>query len=383
MRILVIGAGMYVTGRGTPGDGTVLPALAQASRRHVIEEVVVCATRADNGPLVVAAAERINARLGTRLAVRFELVDRALATPGGFDLALVCVPDHLHHELGIAVLERGMHCLMVKPLAPTLDEATSLLATQRARGVHGAVELHKRWDEANLWAKQALAEGRIGRPSYATVEYSQRRSVPLEHFKAWSARTNIFQYLGVHYVDLLHFLTGLLPERACAVGVRGVLAAQGVDTWDAVTATVTWRSPTSEDQMMSQLTIGWIDPDASSAMSDQRYTLVGSEGRIELDQKHRGVELVTGRGVDVVNPYFSQVLATATGSVEFAGYGPRSILQFVDDVADIIAGRVSPPELEPVRPSFAGALVATAVTEAVTESLATDSSWRAIRVPDR
>jgi predicted dehydrogenase len=379
MRVLVLGAGMYVTGRGTPGDGTVLPALAQASRRHAIEEVVVAATKAEHANEVRACAERVNRKLGTQLRVRYDLADTALAER--FDLAIVSVPDHLHHEIGSAVIERGMHCLMVKPLAPTLAEATALADLARDKDVYGAVELHKRWDEGNLVAKRLLTEGKIGALAYATVEYSQRRNVPLERFAAWSARTNIFQYLGVHYVDLMYFVTGYLPERACAIGARGVLAARGIDTWDAITASIVWRH--GEARFVSQLTIGWIDPDGSSAISDQKYLLVGAEGRLELDQKRRGVELVTAAGVDTINPYFSQYLPTIDGGTEFAGYGPRSIYQFLDDVAAIRAGRVTPAELDATRPSFRDALVSTAVIEAVTESLGANSEWRSIRVPGR
>jgi predicted dehydrogenase len=372
MRVLVVGAGMYVTGRGTPGDGTVLPALAQASKRHAIEEVVVCATKPD--PNVAVVAERVNRRLGTRLSVRFELVDRM----PDCDAAIVSVPDEQHHAVGTAVLERGMHCLMVKPLAPTLAEATSLVDAACARGLYGAVELHKRWDEQNLVVKRLIGEGRLGGLAYATVEYSQRRSIPLERFAAWSDRTNIFQYLGVHYVDLLYWLTGFTPVRACGVGARGVLAARGVDTWDAVTASVTWSNG-----FVSQLTIGWIDPDASTALSAQKYTLVGSDARVDLEQKDRGVTLVTASGVESINPHFSQYLPTVDGGMEFAGYGPRSIYQFIDDVAAIRAGQTTPAALEAIRPSFRDALVATAVTEAVSDSLRADSAWRPIRVPAR
>lgn len=48
MKILVLGSGMYVTGRGGTGPGTVLSALAETSKSLSMEEVVVIARSANN-----------------------------------------------------------------------------------------------------------------------------------------------------------------------------------------------------------------------------------------------------------------------------------------------------------------------------------------------
>lgn len=379
MRVLVVGAGAYVTGRGTGGPGTVLPALAEASRTLPVDEVVIAATRDDGGPEVEAAAGRVNRALGTSLAVRYRPAEPLLAGAdlAGFDAAVVAVPDPLHAAVGRRVLGAGVHCLMVKPLTPTLAEGRELAELAAARRLHAVVELHKRYDEANLVVRRLLAEGRLGRVSYATVEFSQRISIPLETFRAWSERTNVFQYLGVHYVDLFYFLTGYRPLDALAVGSRGALTAAGVDAFDSVHVVTRWRPPDGEPALC-QLATGWIDPASSSAMSDQRYLLVGEKGRIECDQKNRGLTLVAGgAGVEAVNPYFSQTLATEDGP-RFAGYGGRSVATFLADVAAIRRGEADAASFEGRRPTFADALVSTAVIDAANRSLANGSTWEAV-----
>ena len=216
--------------------------------------------------------------------------------------------------------------------------------------------------------------------AYATVEYSQRITIPRDHFAGWAARTNVFQYLGVHYVDLLHFLTGFTPRRVVAVGRRGVLDGLGIATYDSVHAIVEWAPPAGgTGGFVSQFAIGWIDPESSSAMSEQRYLLVGASGRIECDQKNRGLRVVgPDRGVEDLNPYFSEYLDAAGGPLEFTGYGYRSIERFLLDVADLKAGAVTPKELEGVRPTFRSAFASTAVVQAVRESLEADSSWKEV-----
>lgn len=384
MNILVVGAGMYVTGRGTTGIGTVLPALAQISRNVAIGQVTVVATNSNNGALVEDLAKRINESLGTSMRVGYRSIRGTLdetVQDLSIDCAIVCVPDHLHFEIADALMRRRIHCLIVKPLVPTLDQARSLLRLQHANGLHCAVEFHKRFDEQNLLVRKVLREGRLGRPVYMVVAYSQRIGIPLETFKTWASQTNIFQYLGVHYVDLIYFLTGLTPIRVCAVGTRGVLDAKGIQTWDSVHATIVWREDEARDEMVTQLAIGWVDPPGTSALSDQKFLLVGSEGRMDLDQKDRGVTLVTAAGgIETVNPYFSMLLADAFGAATFQGYGFKSIERYILDVRDVMANRVSPRSIEATRPSLKEALVSTAVVEAVNRSLLLNGEWSSVDV---
>lgn len=377
MKVLVVGAGAYVTGRGTEGLGTVLPALAQYSKRGAISEVIVQATRPANAAVVDEATREINHRLGTRLSVGYRVGDESASDASGFDCAIVVVPDAHHHAMCSRVIESGVHCLVAKPLTPTLAEARDLLALQHRHGVHAMVEFHKRLDPQNRIVKRLIAEDRIGSLSHVNVTYSQRASAPSELFRHWAESANIFQYLGVHYVDLLHFMTGFRPTRVMAVGSKGVLGARGLDVDDVIMAIVVWASPDDPGrEFVANFTIGWIDPELSTAESDQRYSISGSKGRIECDQKHRGLEVVANDDrVRSINPHFSEYLADQGDALDFAGYGADSIACFLDDVDAIRGGRTSWQALAAVRPSFQQALVSTAVLEAVAQSLERGSAW--------
>lgn len=384
MRVLVVGAGAYVTGRGTEGLGTVLPALAQHSKRSPISRVVVEATQPSNRALVDEATRTINDRLGTRLSVEYRQTNGGIDDASEFDCAVVVVPDDHHHSVCSRLIERGVHCLVAKPLTPTLAEARHLVALQHRHGVHAAVEFHKRLDAQNRIVKRLVAEGRIGNVSHVNVTYSQRASAPSELFRGWAENANIFQYLGVHYVDLLYFMTGFRPVRTMAVGSRGVLSGRGLDVDDVIMAIMVWASPSEPDQQfVANFTIGWIDPELSTAESDQRYSMVGAKGRIECDQKHRGLEVVASDDrVRAINPHFSEYLASQSSDLDFSGYGPQSISCFLDDVASIQRGEVTWRELVDQRPSFQQALVSTAALEAVAESLARGSTWVEIDAND-
>jgi predicted dehydrogenase len=383
MRVLVIGAGVYVTGRGTDGLGTVLPALAEASRTLSVESVTVAATRAENREVVERVTRSINEILGTNLRTAYVSFTEAISMASAehaFDCAIVVVPDDKHYEIGSRLLAAGLHILMVKPLAPSVADARRLETLRDDRNLYGVVEFHKRWDESNLAVRRLLEDDCLGRLAYIDVEYSQRRTVPIEHFRAWAARSNIFQYLAVHYVDLIYFLTGFSPVRAMGVGTSGILRAMGIETWDSIHALVEWRSPSDPTRtLLSGFSTNWIDPRATTAMSDQKYRIVGEAGRIDCDQKNRGLELTTElRGSEVLNPYFSQFLSRPGSGQRFAGYGFQSFLSFLQDVQSIVRNEACPGDFAATRPTFRQALVSTAVVEAVNRSLESRGEWRAI-----
>ena len=105
--------------------------------------------------------------------------------------------------------------------------------------------------------------------------------------------------------------------------------------------------------MISQINCNWIDPSTTSSMSDQKFKIVGTGGRLECDQKNRGIELVTeADGVNHINPYFSDYSFNADDETIFSGYGYKSINQFLTDVHGLLLGSLSIEQLNRTRPTF-------------------------------
>jgi predicted dehydrogenase len=59
-------------------------------------------------------------------------LDYTEALRHGFDAAIVCTPNHLHAPVAVAALERGCHVLVEKPIAHTLEDATSIVKAAKA-----------------------------------------------------------------------------------------------------------------------------------------------------------------------------------------------------------------------------------------------------------
>ena len=135
MKLLVLGAGMYVTGRGGLGNPTVLASLAQLSKEVPISRVLVAARNPGNAMSVEQTTGRLNALLSTHLDVAYvplagddlESEVASLCATEAFDGAIVAIPDPLHAAPVRALLRAGVASLVVKPFVPTLTEARDLV----------------------------------------------------------------------------------------------------------------------------------------------------------------------------------------------------------------------------------------------------------------
>lgn len=375
--VLVVGTGMYVVGKDDDDYGTILPTLAMEQKQGKIGKIILCSSKVISAHHAKKRTKALEAKLGCAIDAEWypETSDNSEAYLQALEkhpitLGVVSVPDHLHFPITKHLLQRSVSCLVVKPFTTKLTEALELTKIAEKKGLRGSVEFHKRFDSANLLIRDAYRNGQIGNLLYCVVEYSQRRTIPEQTFAAWSHETNIFQYLGVHYVDLIYFLTHARPLRVCATHQQKLLN----HTPDSIQANIEWQLNNSE-RFHSIILTNWIDPNTTSAMSDQTIKLIGTKGRMESDQKHRGLQLVNEQGIEEINPYFSKIFTNANDVVSVEGYGPSSIRQFIAEASEAAEGRRE----SGYSASFKDSLVSTAVIEAVTTSIKKDHAW--VEVP--
>ena len=223
--------------------------------------------------------------------------------------------------------------MMVNPkLKPDFDtypnETIAYLAGMVAQTSHMVTK-----DLANIKLKEMILNNKIGNPQYFHVEYSQKKNIPLKIFNSWAEHSNIFQYLAVHYVDIIDFVTDATPLRVMALGQKEILIKQKLNTYDSIQAMIEWKM--GEKKFTSTILCNWIDPNSTSATSYQSIKVIGSKGRIESDQKNRGYQVISDDGIEDINLYFNQGYRIEN-KIYFRGYGIDSILHFLTDCNSII-----------------------------------------------
>lgn len=148
-------------------------------------------------------AQRVAAEHGARV---FDSLD---ALAGEIDAAVLAVPTVDHARVGCELLSRGVHLLVEKPMAASLEEADRLLEAADANGrvlAVGHVEFYNP-------AVQALL-GLPSRPRFAEVQR-------LSRFTPRSLDVDVILDLMIHDLQILHALdpSPLAEVRATGIDV--------------------------------------------------------------------------------------------------------------------------------------------------------------------
>jgi predicted dehydrogenase len=114
-----------------------------------------------------------------RAAERFGVpADRVFADAGemlanaDLDAAIVAVPHDLHAPLARAVLDRGLHLLLEKPMTIRPPDARALAALAKERGVELIIGYPWHYNRQVLAVRDAIADGRIGAIEYVSCQFA-------------------------------------------------------------------------------------------------------------------------------------------------------------------------------------------------------------------
>ena len=224
--VLLIGSGMIA-------HDQILPALLQMRREGAIGEVSVCSLhnrsviRLASAPMIRRAFPDVGFTPVTEPeaepdAAHSGLYRKALADLPPYSVAVVAVPDQHHHPIVLDALRARQHVCCVKPLALRVDHALEIEREAAKRGLLVGIEYHKRFDPRSMMARDHYRRGRFGEFRLGTARLMEKWHYRESNFQNWftADATDSFVYVGCHYVDLVHFITGLTPS---AVSVHGIL----------------------------------------------------------------------------------------------------------------------------------------------------------------
>src|SRR5688500_11412611 len=101
---------------------------------------------------------------GDRFGVPHRYSDwRALLDRNDIDAVDICTPNQVRLEPTVAACAARKHVLVQKPMARSIDEATTMIEAARRHGVKMGVIYMGRFNAGNALAKRLLDAGLIGR----------------------------------------------------------------------------------------------------------------------------------------------------------------------------------------------------------------------------
>lgn len=115
----------------------------------------------------------------------------------GVDAVTIAAPTHLHHEIALGCIARGIHVMVEKPIASTVDEGHEIVAAARQVGVTLMVGHVERFNPAVATIKQAIQGEDI-------LSIAITRVGP---FPPRMSNVGVVIDLAVHDIDLIRWFT--------------------------------------------------------------------------------------------------------------------------------------------------------------------------------
>ncbi len=175
---------------------------------------------------------------GTLGCTAFNDVDALLEC--GVDAVTIAAPTHLHHDIALKCIGRGVHLLVEKPLASTVAEGRAIVAAAHRAGVTLMVGHVERFNPAVQSVKRAIKDQHI-------LSIAITRVGP---FPPRMSNVGVVIDLGVHDIDLIRWFTEseiveIQPQMSSAVAEREDIALLQFRTASGVLAHINtnWLTP--------------------------------------------------------------------------------------------------------------------------------------------
>ncbi|MFP7492313.1 Gfo/Idh/MocA family oxidoreductase [Terribacillus saccharophilus] len=135
------------------------------------------------------------------------------------DGVIITLPNHLHKEAVIYCADKGLHCLVEKPIADTTEAARKMIDYCRYKQVQLLVGHHRRFSSKINHLKQLLDSGMLG--DLVGVNMMWALAKDTDYFKEeWRIEKGGGPLLinGIHDLDNLLYVTDLHIESVYAAG---------------------------------------------------------------------------------------------------------------------------------------------------------------------
>lgn len=165
----------------------------------------------------------------------------------GIDIAVVAVPTRFHEDAALKLAAAGVHTLVEKPIAETVEAGSRMVEAFRGAGLVGAVGHIERFNPALQEMRRRLEGGDLG----AVYQIQTRRQGP---FPSRIADVGVAKDLASHDVDLTAWVAQSEYETVFAqttfksgrehedmIAITGRLASGAI-----VNHLVNWLSPMKE-----------------------------------------------------------------------------------------------------------------------------------------
>jgi UDP-N-acetyl-2-amino-2-deoxyglucuronate dehydrogenase len=128
------------------------------------------------------------------------------------DLVAIATESGCHAEIALFCIEHGIHCIVEKPIAMSIEDANKIIDLAHAHGVKVSACHQNRFNVAVQEMRKALEAGRFGRLSHGSVHVRWNRNEEYYTQASWRGKWvsdgGALMNQCIHGIDLLRWMMG-------------------------------------------------------------------------------------------------------------------------------------------------------------------------------
>jgi len=119
------------------------------------------------------------------------------------DAVLIVVPPKVHMEIALQSLKAGLHVLIEKPLADTMENAKRIVSEADKRSLKLMVSQNYRFRRGARTIRRLIETEKVGRPSYAIVNF--HKALRFGGFRSEMEHPLLID-MAIHHFDTMRYI---------------------------------------------------------------------------------------------------------------------------------------------------------------------------------
>ncbi len=239
----------------------------------------------------------------------------------GIDIAVVAVPTRFHEEAALKLADAGVHTLVEKPIADSIEQGQRMVEAFESRGLVGAVGHVERFNPALQQMRRRIEAGDLG----AIYQVATRRQGP---FPSRIADVGVGKDLASHDVDLTAWV--VQSDFTTVFGQTAFKSGRQYEDMIAITGRLA-------NGVITNHLVNWLSP-----MKERLTVVTGEKGAFIADTSTGDLTFYANGTIDLEWESMAQFRGVSEGDVTRFAFAKREPLRVEHEAfRDAVLGKES------------------------------------------
>jgi predicted dehydrogenase len=236
----------------------------------------------------------------------------------GVDYCVVAAPTAFHEEISMKLIDSGIHILIEKPIAHSLDSALRIEDAAKNKGIIGAVGHIERFNAALQQARNRIQAGELGE----IYQISTRRLGP---FPSRIADVGVIMDLATHDIDLTAWISNSFYKSVSAQAA--IRSGREHEDLVAIVAQLS-------NGIVANHLVNWLSP-----LKERKTIITGEKGTYVVDTLTSDLTFYANGTISVSQDRIAHFKGVSQGDIHiFAFEKPEPLRREHENFRDALLG---------------------------------------------